>query len=30
MKTVFAKPASVERKWYIIDANGKVLGQGGG
>jgi len=27
MKTVFAKPASVERKWYIIDANGKVLGR---
>lgn len=27
MKTVFAKPASVERKWYIIDAEGKVLGR---
>jgi large subunit ribosomal protein L13 len=27
MKTVFAKPASVERKWYILDANGKVLGR---
>ena len=27
MKTVFAKPASVERKWYIIDAQGKVLGR---
>jgi large subunit ribosomal protein L13 len=27
MKTVFSKPASVERKWYIIDANGKVLGR---
>jgi large subunit ribosomal protein L13 len=27
MKTVFEKPASVERKWYIIDANGKVLGR---
>jgi len=27
MKTVFVKPASVERKWYIIDAEGKVLGR---
>jgi large subunit ribosomal protein L13 len=27
MKTVFAKPSSVERKWYIIDAEGKVLGR---
>jgi len=27
MKTVFAKPASIERKWYIIDAEGKVLGR---
>ena len=27
MKTVFAKPASVERKWYVIDAEGKVLGR---
>jgi large subunit ribosomal protein L13 len=27
MKTVFAKPVSVERKWYIIDAEGKVLGR---
>ncbi|MCL2186126.1 MAG: 50S ribosomal protein L13 [Treponema sp.] len=27
MKTVFAKPASVERKWYIIDAQGLVLGR---
>ncbi|MDR3020770.1 MAG: 50S ribosomal protein L13 [Treponema sp.] len=27
MKTVFAKPASVERKWYIIDAEGMVLGR---
>ncbi|MCL2758745.1 MAG: 50S ribosomal protein L13 [Treponema sp.] len=27
MKTVFAKPASVERKWYILDAEGKVLGR---
>jgi large subunit ribosomal protein L13 len=27
MKTVFAKPSSVERKWYVIDAEGKVLGK---
>ena len=27
MKTVFAKPASVERKWYVLDAEGKVLGR---
>ncbi|MCL1994356.1 MAG: 50S ribosomal protein L13 [Spirochaetes bacterium] len=27
MKTVFAKLASVERKWYVIDAQGKVLGK---
>ena len=27
MKTVFAKPASVERKWFIIDAEGKILGR---
>jgi len=27
MKTVFVKPASVERKWYIIDVEGKVLGR---
>ena len=27
MKTVFVKEASVERKWYIIDAEGKVLGR---
>ena len=27
MKTVFAKPASVERKWFVIDAEGKVLGR---
>jgi len=27
MKTVFAKPASVDRKWFIIDAEGKVLGR---
>jgi len=27
MKTVFQKPASFDRKWYIIDAEGKVLGR---
>ena len=27
MKTVFAKPSSVERKWFIINAEGKVLGR---
>jgi large subunit ribosomal protein L13 len=27
MKTVFVKPANVERKWFVIDAEGKVLGR---
>ena len=27
MKTVFVKPASVERKWLLLDAEGKVLGR---
>jgi len=27
MKTVFAKPDSIERKWYVLDAEGKVLGR---
>ena len=27
MKTIMAKPATVEKKWYIIDADGKVLGR---
>ena len=27
MKTVFEKPLSVERKWHLIDAEGKVLGR---
>ncbi len=27
MKTFSAKPNEVERKWYVIDAKGKVLGQ---
>jgi large subunit ribosomal protein L13 len=27
MKTIFVKPADVERKWFVIDADGKVLGR---
>ncbi|MCL2881124.1 MAG: 50S ribosomal protein L13 [Treponema sp.] len=27
MKTIFVKPALVERKWFIIDAEGKVMGR---
>jgi len=27
MKTPFVKPDSVERKWFLIDAEGKVLGR---
>jgi large subunit ribosomal protein L13 len=27
MKTIFVKPAQVERKWFVIDAEGKVLGK---
>lgn len=27
MKTLMAKPATVEKKWWIIDADGKVLGR---
>lgn len=27
MKTVFVKPAEVERKWFVIDAKDKVLGR---
>ncbi|MCL2069858.1 MAG: 50S ribosomal protein L13 [Treponema sp.] len=27
MKTVFVKPADVERKWFLIDAEGKILGR---
>ncbi len=27
MKTIFANPATVERKWYVIDANEKILGR---
>jgi large subunit ribosomal protein L13 len=27
MKTFLAKPEEVQRKWYVIDAEGKVLGR---
>ncbi len=27
MKTYVTKPADVERKWYVVDASGKVLGR---
>ena len=27
MSTYMAKPANVERKWYVIDAEGVVLGR---
>lgn len=27
MKTVFAKKEDVQRKWYVVDAEGKVLGR---
>ncbi len=27
MKTIFVKPASIEKKWYLIDAKGKNLGR---
>jgi large subunit ribosomal protein L13 len=27
MKTIFVKPAEAERKWFIIDAQGKALGR---
>ena len=27
MKTYMAKPAEVERKWYVVDAEGKPLGR---
>jgi large subunit ribosomal protein L13 len=27
MKTTFVKPAKVDRKWFVIDAEGKVLGR---
>jgi large subunit ribosomal protein L13 len=27
MNTVFVKPALIERKWFVIDANEKILGR---
>lgn len=27
MKTIFVKPQTMEKKWYIIDAEGKELGR---
>lgn len=27
MKTIFAKTQDIQRKWYLIDAEGKILGQ---
>lgn len=27
MKTIFVKPALIEKKWYLIDAKGKELGR---
>ena len=27
MKTYSAKPLEVERKWYLIDAEGEILGR---
>jgi len=27
MKTIFVKPAAIEKKWYVIDAEGKELGR---
>ena len=27
MKTIFVKPKDIVRKWYLIDAQGKVLGR---
>ena len=27
MSTTLVKPAEVERKWYLLDAAGKSLGQ---
>src|SRR5208283_4358606 len=27
MKTIFVNPADVEHKWYLVDAEGKVLGR---
>lgn len=27
MKTVYTKPTDVDRKWFVVDADGKVLGR---
>ena len=27
MKTYVAKPATIEKKWYVVDARGKTLGR---
>ncbi|MDQ4003866.1 MAG: uL13 family ribosomal protein, partial [Actinomycetota bacterium] len=27
MKSYMARPASVERKWHLVDAEGKTLGR---
>ena len=27
MKSFIAKPEEVERKWYVVDAEGKTLGR---
>jgi len=27
MKTLFVKPAEIERKWFVLDAQGKALGR---
>jgi large subunit ribosomal protein L13 len=27
MKTIFLKPSEVERKWWLVDAEGQVLGR---
>ncbi len=27
MRTAFLKPEAVERKWYVVDVNGKILGR---
>lgn len=27
MKTYVAKPAEIDRKWYVVDASGKTLGR---
>jgi large subunit ribosomal protein L13 len=27
MKTIFVKPKDVERQWYVVDADGAVLGR---